>query len=124
CKLHVRHSPRITPSPVKWWVNLIIQPLENSMRSGRRFVLMVLKIPRSCLRRFWVSIMTFTLHLNGVKLAETTFPVTLTVESEVATVTLDRPEARNAVSLEMCEGLLDVFDQINRRDDIGVVLIR
>ena len=68
--------------------------------------------------------MTFTLHLNGVKLAETTFPVTLTVESEVATVTLDRPEARNAVSLEMCEGLLDVFDQINRRDDIGVVLIR
>lgn len=51
-------------------------------------------------------------------------PVTLEVHDTVATVTLNRPEARNALNLPMCEGLLEIFGKIQRDDTIGVVIVK
>lgn len=42
----------------------------------------------------------------------------------VATIALDRPQARNAVNLEMCDALLALAQQISSRNDIRVVFLR
>jgi enoyl-CoA hydratase len=42
----------------------------------------------------------------------------------VATLALNRPEARNALNLEMCLALLEFLDEISRQEAIRVVFIR
>jgi enoyl-CoA hydratase len=42
----------------------------------------------------------------------------------VATIALDRPQARNAVNLEMCNALLAFAQEVSSRDDIRVVFLR
>lgn len=49
--------------------------------------------------------------------------VTLRVSDHIATVTLNRPEARNAVTTAMLLRLTEVFDAINGRDDIWCVVL-
>jgi len=46
------------------------------------------------------------------------------VDGGVATITLNRPEVRNAVNLGMCEALLAVLMQISSSEEIRVVFIR
>ncbi len=45
------------------------------------------------------------------------------VEERVAIVTLNRPESRNALSLELKEALHRVFDALERDDGVGCVLL-
>jgi enoyl-CoA hydratase/carnithine racemase len=45
------------------------------------------------------------------------------VSEAVATVTLDRPEARNTVTYRMIEDLLDVFDTVDADDDVRAVVV-
>ena len=42
----------------------------------------------------------------------------------VATITLDRAEARNAVNLAMCDGLIDAAKRASADDSVRVVLVR
>ena len=46
------------------------------------------------------------------------------VAGGIATVTLNRPESRNALNLEMCDRLLSVAQEISASQDIRVVLVR
>ena len=46
------------------------------------------------------------------------------LESGVATITLDRPEARNAVNLALCDGLLDAARRASADESVRVVLVR
>ena len=50
--------------------------------------------------------------------------VLLDVEGGIATVTLNRPEQRNALNLAMCDDLHRVMTAINRDDAVRVVVIR
>lgn len=50
--------------------------------------------------------------------------VLLTVEDRIATVTMNRPSRRNALSLEHMEELIDAFRTLGRRGDIGVIILR
>jgi len=42
----------------------------------------------------------------------------------VATITLDRPQARNALNLAMCDGLIDAAKRASSDDSVRVVLVR
>ncbi|MGY4710724.1 enoyl-CoA hydratase/isomerase family protein [Mycolicibacterium sp. CBM1] len=55
--------------------------------------------------------------------ATTADPVTVSVDDGVATVTLNRPAARNAVNLDLCLALRAVFEDIDSDDTVRVVLI-
>jgi enoyl-CoA hydratase/carnithine racemase len=46
------------------------------------------------------------------------------VDGSVATVTLNRPEARNSLSHQLVEDLLDFFQHIRNRRDLRVVVMR
>jgi enoyl-CoA hydratase len=46
------------------------------------------------------------------------------LESGVATITLDRPEARNAVNLALCDGLIDAARRASADESVRVVLVR
>ena len=48
----------------------------------------------------------------------------ITIDSPVATVTLNRPEARNALSHQMVEELLHYFEGIRNNRDVRVVVMR
>ncbi len=48
---------------------------------------------------------------------------TLAVEQGVATITLDRPDARNSLSPELVEGLADHLDEAVGRADVRVVVL-
>ena len=50
--------------------------------------------------------------------------VAYSVDGGVATLTLDRPEARNAVNLAMCEALIDCAARASADDSVRVVLVR
>src|SRR5918992_6190411 len=50
--------------------------------------------------------------------------VVATLEESVASLTLNRPEARNALSIEMCDAIVDALDGVDRMDAARVVLIR
>ena len=42
----------------------------------------------------------------------------------VATLALDRPQARNALDMAMCEALLAACRELAARDDVRLVLVR
>lgn len=50
-------------------------------------------------------------------------PIELTVENGVATVFIDRPERKNALSVAAANGLADAWDQIEADDSIRVVIL-
>lgn len=50
-------------------------------------------------------------------------PVLLEVNGGVATVTLNRPEARNAISGALLAGLRRVMADLGERDDVGAVIL-
>src|SRR5437867_3510145 len=45
------------------------------------------------------------------------------VDDRVATITLDRPDRLNAFTYRMHEELLDVFDRVDRDDDVRAVVV-
>ena len=47
----------------------------------------------------------------------------LDIEAPIATVTMNRPEKRNALSLAHMEELLDCFTALGERTDVGVVIL-
>jgi enoyl-CoA hydratase len=49
--------------------------------------------------------------------------ITVDIHDRVATITLDDPQRRNAISLAMNAELLAVLDDLERRDDIGAVVL-
>jgi enoyl-CoA hydratase/carnithine racemase len=49
-------------------------------------------------------------------------PVVLTVDGDVATITMSRPERRNALSLDMLEALAAAFAEAAGSDALGIVL--
>ena len=49
--------------------------------------------------------------------------VRLTTDAAVATITLDRPAARNAYSEAMCAQLCEALDQIERDDDVRCAIL-
>jgi 2-(1,2-epoxy-1,2-dihydrophenyl)acetyl-CoA isomerase len=51
-------------------------------------------------------------------------PVTLTVEDRVATLTLNRPEAANALDPSVLHAFRDHAESLDERDDVGVVLLK
>lgn len=50
-------------------------------------------------------------------------PLNFQVEDGVATICIDRPAQRNALSIDVCEKLLDLWDVVETRDDIRVVIL-
>jgi enoyl-CoA hydratase len=48
----------------------------------------------------------------------------LTIEAGVATITLDRPDARNALNLPMCLDLLSVADVLGKDETVRLLFIR
>lgn len=48
--------------------------------------------------------------------------IDVTHDGDVATITLDRPEKRNALALEVMRELTDAFVEVGRSDALGVVL--
>ena len=52
-------------------------------------------------------------------------PVILDVDERgVATITMDDPERRNALSVEMLEGLQAAFREADEREDVRAVVLR
>lgn len=49
--------------------------------------------------------------------------ITLDVEAHVATLTLNRPEALNAFTVQMLQEMVAAFDQIDADDDIRAVIV-
>jgi len=50
-------------------------------------------------------------------------PIKLTIENRVATVTLDRPDKKNALNVEMREGLVDAFQKLRFDDEVGAIIV-
>lgn len=46
------------------------------------------------------------------------------IEGGVGTIALDRPEARNALNLEMCEALLACLTEFSKNENLRVVFVR
>lgn len=51
-------------------------------------------------------------------------PIHTTVADGVAVIALNRPEARNALNLRMCEGLLEATERISVDETVRVVFVR
>lgn len=65
---------------------------------------------------------TTVISMPGMHTAMGDEPVTLSVTADVATVTLNRPDTRNALSKAMAEALTDRFETIAKSDARCVVL--
>jgi len=50
-------------------------------------------------------------------------PIELTVENGVATVSINRPERKNALSVAAANGLADVWDQIEADPNVRVAIL-
>ena len=50
-------------------------------------------------------------------------PVQYAVQDGVATVSIDRPAQRNALSIAICERLLDLWDEVERDDAVRVIIL-
>lgn len=50
-------------------------------------------------------------------------PVELTVENGVATVFINRPERKNALSIAVCDGLTDIWQRVENDPEIRVVIL-
>ncbi|EKD97490.1 MAG: hypothetical protein ACD_23C00899G0006 [uncultured bacterium] len=50
-------------------------------------------------------------------------PVNFRVEEGVATICIDRPAQRNALSIAVCERLLELWDEVENRADIRIAII-
>lgn len=50
-------------------------------------------------------------------------PVRVTVEGATGFLTLDRPGARNALSIEMCDAITDGISRLCRREDVRAVVV-
>ena len=48
----------------------------------------------------------------------------VTVADRIAQVTMNRPEKRNALSIEHMHELIECFDALGRNRDIAVVILR
>ena len=46
------------------------------------------------------------------------------VEGQIARLTINRPDARNAMTWTMYEALVDACDEVDRRDDVRVLIVR
>lgn len=53
-----------------------------------------------------------------------THRVSVSIDDEIALVTLDRASARNAVDLAMCSELQEAFQSLDADPDVGVILLR
>jgi enoyl-CoA hydratase len=53
----------------------------------------------------------------------TTVAVGIDGERRVATVTLDQPERRNSLTLDMVREMVAAFDDLEARDDVGAVVV-
>ncbi|GAA5217870.1 crotonase/enoyl-CoA hydratase family protein [Corallincola platygyrae] len=51
-------------------------------------------------------------------------PITITTENQIATVTLNRPEKRNALSLEMFEAIVSAQRQLKKSKQLRAIIIR
>jgi enoyl-CoA hydratase/carnithine racemase len=45
------------------------------------------------------------------------------VRDRIATITLDRPDRGNALTLQLCAGVVDALDAADRDDDVSVVIL-
>ncbi|HEY1181433.1 MAG TPA: enoyl-CoA hydratase/isomerase family protein, partial [Rhodocyclaceae bacterium] len=50
-------------------------------------------------------------------------PVLYSVQDGIATICIDRPAQRNALSIAICERLLDLWDEVERDDAVRVVIL-
>jgi 2-(1,2-epoxy-1,2-dihydrophenyl)acetyl-CoA isomerase len=50
-------------------------------------------------------------------------PITLKIENHIATVTLDRPEKKNALNVEMREQLVETFQKLRFDDDVRAIIV-
>jgi enoyl-CoA hydratase/carnithine racemase len=50
--------------------------------------------------------------------------ILLTVDAGIATVTMNRPDQRNAMNTALLQGLRSTFDDLDRRRDVRVVVVR
>jgi enoyl-CoA hydratase len=67
-----------------------------------------------------------TLYLFPENLENTTVPETIEVEikDHVAILTLNRPKALNAIDQQMMQELHDAFDELDRQEEICVLVLR
>jgi len=50
-------------------------------------------------------------------------PVQYTLASGIATIRINRPDQRNALSIEVCERLLDLWDEVDRDEAVRAVVL-
>src|SRR3954469_6867769 len=100
-----------------WWAALTIPAWANSRRSGCRTNFSAGTTRRLARRQRWAS--TRRRSWRNSMFAT----LKLAMEGGVATITLDRPEARNALNERMCEELLAAAKAIGD-DEMKVVFVR
>jgi|AP45_3_1055517.scaffolds.fasta_scaffold11038_3 enoyl-CoA hydratase/carnithine racemase len=49
--------------------------------------------------------------------------VLLEVEDRIATITINRPSRRNALSMAVVDALISAFEECSERDDVGVIVL-
>ena len=50
-------------------------------------------------------------------------PIEMTIEDGIATVSINRPERKNALSVAATNGLADAWDQIEADDNVRVAIL-